>query len=68
MTISPTLARRIYWVGIGLMVLGLADVGLFWAYRINVTGVNWSPMALGGTGMILTWIARLWPTSEPADS
>lgn len=51
-------ARMLYLLGIVLMLLCIADVLLAKFARINVTGVPWSPIALGGMGIILMQVAR----------
>lgn len=55
----PTGTARIFYIlGIVLMLLAITDVLLARFARINVTGVTWSPIALGGTGIILMQVAR----------
>ena len=51
-------ARILYLLGIVLMLLCIGDVLLVKYARINLTGVTWSPIALGGTGIILMQVAR----------
>jgi uncharacterized membrane protein len=54
----PGTARIVYIVGLVLMVLCIVEVALVRFARIDLTGVRWSPIALGGTGIILMQIAR----------
>ncbi|WP_425615856.1 hypothetical protein NA78x_005788 [Anatilimnocola sp. NA78] len=51
-------ARALYWLGVVLMLLSIADVVLVRFFRIDVTGLPWSTLALGCTGIILMQIAR----------
>jgi hypothetical protein len=51
-------ARILYILGLVLMLLAITDVLLARFARINVTNVTWSPIALGGTGIILMQVAR----------
>ena len=63
-------ARIVYLFGIVLMLLCITDVLLVKYAGKNLTGVTWSPIALGGTGIILMQVARFMnmnARSQPAD-
>lgn len=63
--IMPTgTARILYILGIVLMLLCITDVLLLKFAKINLTGVTWSPIALGGTGIILMQVARFMSLSN----
>ena len=56
---TATIARVCYWLGVLLILFAVADSVLFWAWRINLTGVQWSPLVAGGVGILLMNLARM---------
>ena len=56
--------RIVYWLGVLLMLVGLADAGLSRLANIDLTGKTWSPMAFGLVGIVLMWVSRLIPQQE----
>ncbi|QDU30873.1 hypothetical protein ETAA8_60220 [Anatilimnocola aggregata] len=67
---SPSVIRGIYWLGVVLMLLAIADSLLFRFARIDLTGVRWGSLALGGVGIVLMQVSRfiyVAPEPEPED-
>jgi len=60
----PGVARVLYWLGVVLMLLSIADVVLVRFFRIDITGVAWSTLALGCVGIVLMQVSRF-VTREP---
>lgn len=62
----PTGTARIFYIlGLVLMALCIIDVLLVRVAKVDLTGVRWSPIALGGTGIILMQIARFMNMMAP---
>lgn len=58
-------ARIFYLLGLGLMIVCIIDVLLVRFAKIDLTGVRWSPIALGGTGIVLMQLARFLNRATP---
>jgi hypothetical protein len=61
--VNTTVARGIYWLGVVFMLAGLADALLARFANFDLTGQNWSPLVLGGIGIVLMQVGR-WAPAE----
>jgi hypothetical protein len=61
-------ARLLYIAGLVLMLLCIVDVLLIRFARIDLTGVSWTPIALGSTGILLMQAARFLGMSARRES
>lgn len=61
-----TMPRIVYGLGVFCMLLCIADALLFRFARINVTGLTWTPILLGGLGIVLMQVSRFVP-APPQD-
>lgn len=64
MKLSPSVARGLYWLGVVLILVGVADALLSRLANVDLTGVQWSPLVFGAVGIVLTWVARFVPTDD----
>jgi hypothetical protein len=61
---SLAVNRALYWLGVVLMLIGLADAALARFANFDLTGKSWTPLAFGLAGIVLMWVSRLLPQQE----
>jgi hypothetical protein len=60
----PSIGRILYVLGFLFMLLCITDALLVRYAKIDLTGYPYTPMVLGGIGIILVNVARLLPASN----
>lgn len=60
----PSLGRILYVLGFFSMLLCIADALLVRFAKVDLTGYPYTPMVLGGIGMVLVNVARFMPASS----
>lgn len=61
----PSTGRLLYVMGLLLMLLCILDVALQRFAKIDLTGQTYTPIVLGGLGIILMNVSRFFP--RPTD-
>jgi hypothetical protein len=60
-TMPLAVLRALYWLGVALMLIALADALLVRLARIDLTGSTALPLGLGLAGIVLMWLSRMLP-------
>lgn len=63
----PRTGRILYVMGLILMLLCIIDVALQRFAKIDLTGKTYTPIILGGTGIILMNVSRFFPRAPNDD-
>lgn len=64
----PSTGRILYVLGLFFMLLCIIDALLVRFARIDLTGYPYTPMVLGGIGIVLVNIARFLPARAEQDA
>lgn len=64
----PSTGRFLYILGLILMALCIADAALVRFARIDLTGYPYTPLILGGIGIILVNVSRFMRSSRGDDA